>query len=126
LFVFGSVHLFVAFAHARKRSWRIWLRQQLPVLKRRHPKPKLGLFDKLFWVAACRLSSAWKQSLIIVMPETSHDRRRILHFSITRHPASTWIVQQLREAFRDQTAPRSSSLTMTESTDWKFLPRFDL
>ena len=29
----------------------------------------------------------------------SHDRRRILHFNVTRHPTSAWIVQQLREAF---------------------------
>ena len=28
-----------------------------------------------------------------------HDRRRILHFNVTRHPTSLWIVQQLREAF---------------------------
>jgi hypothetical protein len=28
-----------------------------------------------------------------------HDRRRILHFNLTRHPTSTSIVQQLREAF---------------------------
>jgi putative transposase len=28
-----------------------------------------------------------------------HDRRRILHFNVTKHPASQWIVQQLREAF---------------------------
>jgi putative transposase len=27
------------------------------------------------------------------------DRRRILHFSVTRHPSSLWIAQQLREAF---------------------------
>jgi len=46
------------------------LRQQLTVLKRRHPKPKLGLYDKLFWVAARRFWSAWKQSLIVVTPET--------------------------------------------------------
>ena len=26
------------------------LRQQLVALKRRHPRPSLGLFDKLFWV----------------------------------------------------------------------------
>jgi len=36
----------------------------------------------------------------------SHDRRRILHFNITRHPASSWIVQQLREAFPYQSAPK--------------------
>ncbi len=46
------------------------LRQQLAVLKRRHPRPSLGLFDKLFWVVARRVWSAWKQYLIIVTPET--------------------------------------------------------
>ncbi len=35
-----------------------------------------------------------------------HDRRRILHFHVTRHPTSLWIVQQLREAFPYETAPR--------------------
>jgi putative transposase len=199
------------------------LRQQLTVLKRRHPKSKLGLFDKLFWVAARRFWSAWKQSLILVTPETvvrwhragfrmywsliskartqvgrrklskevrdlifqmvaenptwgaprihgellmpglevsertisrwmkrpprdpqpaqrwlaflrnhreaiaamdfftvptitfgvfycffviSHDRRRILHFNVTRHPTSAWTVQQLREAFPYQCSPK--------------------
>src|ERR1700730_12288966 len=28
-----------------------------------------------------------------------HRRRRILHFNVTTHPTSEWIVQQLREAF---------------------------
>jgi putative transposase len=28
-----------------------------------------------------------------------HDRRRILHFNVTKHPNSLWIAQQLREAF---------------------------
>jgi len=192
------------------------LRQQLAVLKRRHPRPRLGLFDKLFWVIARRVWSAWKQSLLIVTPETvvrwhragfcmywrlisrvqrqvgrrrtpqevrelifrmvvenpnwgaprihgelrmlgfdlsertisrwmkraprdpdrakrwlaflrnhreaiaamdfftvptitlgvlycffviGHDRRRILHFNVSKHPTSAWIIQQLREAF---------------------------
>jgi hypothetical protein len=46
------------------------LRQQLAVLKPRHPKPRIGLFDKLFWVAVHRFWSGWKQSLIVVTPET--------------------------------------------------------
>src|SRR6266436_10137462 len=46
------------------------LRQQLVALKRRHPRPSLGLFDKLFWVIARRVWSAWKHSLILVTPET--------------------------------------------------------
>ena len=36
----------------------------------------------------------------------SHDRRRILHFNVTKHPTSVWTVQQLREAFPFESAPR--------------------
>ncbi len=36
----------------------------------------------------------------------SHDRRRILHCNVTRHPTSLWVVQQLREAFPYQSVPR--------------------
>ena len=192
------------------------LRQQLAVLKRKRPRPRINAFDKLFWVLAQRLWSQWKQALIVVSPETavrwhragfrmfwawlsrhriclgrkrvskelrelifkmaaenptwgaprihgelhmlgfdisertvsrwvqrapkkperverwkaflknhreaiaamdfftvhtaafkmlycffilSHDRRRILHFNVTRNPTSHWVVQQLREAF---------------------------
>ena len=199
------------------------LRQQLVVLKRRHPRPRLNLLDKLFWVTVRRFWSGWQQSLIAVTPETavrwhragfrlywrliskvgrptgrrqtskevrelifrvvienptwgaprihgellmlgfdvsertisrwikraprdpeptrrwlsfirnhreaiaamdfftvptinfsvlycffviSHDRRRILHFNVTKHPTSLWIVQQLREAFPFGSAPR--------------------
>jgi putative transposase len=199
------------------------LRQQLAVLKRRHPRPRLQFFDKLFWVAVCRFWPRWKQSLIVVTPETvvrwhragfrmywtlisrarravgrkptpkevrelifrmvcenptwgaprihgellmlgfdisertisrwikraprdahpakrwltflrnhreaiaamdfftvptitfgiiycffvlAHDRRRILHFNVTKHPTSLWVVQQLREAFPFGAAPR--------------------
>jgi putative transposase len=199
------------------------LRQQLAVLKRRHPRPQLDWFDKLFWVIAYRFWSAWKEALIVVTPETlvrwhragfrfylrwisrvrepagrgrvskevrdlifrmvaenptwgapcihgellmlgfdvsertisrwmkraprdpepskrwlaflhnhreaiaamdfftvptitfgvlycffviNHDRRRILHFNVTGHPTSKWVVQQLREAFPFGSAPR--------------------
>jgi transposase InsO family protein len=199
------------------------LRQQLTVLKRKHRRPKVSPLDKLFWVLAHRLWSAWKSSLFIVTPEIvvrwhraglrtywslisrvkervgrkklsqefrdlivqmvtdiptwgaprihgellmlgfvvsersisrwmkraprdpglarrwqafvrnhrdavaamdfftvptitfkllycffiiSHDRRQILHLNVTRHPTSTWIAQQLREAFPYESAPR--------------------
>jgi hypothetical protein len=36
----------------------------------------------------------------------SHGRRRILHFNVTKHPTSLWVVQQLREAFPFEFAPR--------------------
>jgi putative transposase len=35
----------------------------------------------------------------------AHDRRRILHCNVTRHPSSAWVVQQLREVFLYDTAP---------------------
>jgi putative transposase len=199
------------------------LRQQLAALKRKHPRPRLAAFDKLFWVLARRFWSGWKQALLIVSPETvvrwhrsgfvlywraistargmvgrrriskevrdlifrmvgenptwgaprihgellmlgfdvfertisrwmrraprdpepaqrwlaflrnhreaiaamdfftvptirfdllycffviSHGRRRVIHFNVTRHPTSRWIVQQLREAFLYQFASR--------------------
>ena len=46
------------------------LRQQLVVLKRRHPRPKLYLVDKLFWLVVRRCWSGWKQALLVVTPET--------------------------------------------------------
>jgi hypothetical protein len=36
----------------------------------------------------------------------AHDRRRILHCNVTKHPTSLWVVQQLREAFPFGSAPR--------------------
>src|SRR5437879_13273485 len=46
------------------------LRQQLAALKRRRPRPRLTVFDKLFWVVARKYWSGWKQALIVVNPET--------------------------------------------------------
>jgi putative transposase len=221
LFVTNTFRCF----HARRTLLleNLSLRQQLGVLKRRHPRPRLRAFDKLFWVLARRFWSGWKQALILVSPETvigwhragfrlyrraisrvrrvvgrkriskevrdlifrmlddnrtwgaprihgellmlgfdvsertisrwmrraprdpelakrwlaflrnhreaiaamdfftvptvtfrllycffviSHDRRRILHFNVTRHPTSSWVIQQLREAFPYQLAPK--------------------
>jgi transposase InsO family protein len=36
----------------------------------------------------------------------THDRRRILHCNVTKHPTSAWVVQQLREAFPYDSAPK--------------------
>src|SRR6266436_5963516 len=58
--------------HSRHRLLleNLVLRQQLAVLKRRHPRPRLSAFDRSFWVLARRIWSGWKQTLIIVGPET--------------------------------------------------------
>ena len=45
------------------------LRQQLAVLKRKHPRPRLGAFDKLFWVVVRHFWSDWEKSLLLVLPE---------------------------------------------------------
>jgi putative transposase len=52
-----------------------------------------------------------------------HDRRRILHVNVTRHPTSVWIVQQLREAFALGRPRGSSSSIMTPSMGRKCPPR---
>jgi len=36
----------------------------------------------------------------------AHSRRRILHLNVARHPTSLWAVQQLREEFPFESAPR--------------------
>jgi transposase InsO family protein len=36
----------------------------------------------------------------------AHDRRRVLHFNVTRHPSSVWVSQQLRNAFPYDSAPK--------------------
>jgi transposase InsO family protein len=36
----------------------------------------------------------------------AHDRRRIQHYNVTKHPTSAWVIQQLREAFPYDAAPK--------------------
>ncbi|SPE28395.1 Integrase, catalytic region [Candidatus Sulfotelmatomonas gaucii] len=36
----------------------------------------------------------------------AHDRRRVLHFNVTRNPTTAWVAQPLREAFPYDSAPR--------------------
>jgi putative transposase len=46
------------------------LRQQLAVLKRRHPPPRFKAPDRLFWVLLSQLWPGWKQALMLLQPET--------------------------------------------------------
>ena len=36
----------------------------------------------------------------------AHDRRRVLHFNVTAHPAAEWTARQLFQAFPDESVPR--------------------
>src|ERR1700730_18556554 len=46
------------------------LRQQLAVLSRRHPRPRLTSVDRFFWVMLRRVWARWTDALIIVKPDT--------------------------------------------------------
>src|SRR5213596_4415332 len=46
------------------------LRQQLAVYKRTTARPKLRTTDRLFWVGLARVWAGWRQSLVIVTPDT--------------------------------------------------------
>jgi putative transposase len=46
------------------------LRQQVAVLKRKRPRPPLSSSDRLFWVLLRRFWSAWKDTLVVVKPDT--------------------------------------------------------
>lgn len=52
------------------------VRQQLAVLKRKHPRPRASPIDKFFWVLLRRFWSGWKQALVVVSPETVIDWHR--------------------------------------------------
>ena len=45
-----------------------------------------------------------------------HGRREILHFGVTKHPTSPWVIQQLREAFKTTRLLGSSSTTTIPSS----------
>jgi putative transposase len=44
--------------------------------------------------------------ILLVFVVLAHDRRRILHVNVTRHPTSAWTRQQLRETFSDDATAR--------------------
>src|SRR5271167_419306 len=46
------------------------LRRQLGVLKRKHPRARLRIQDRIFWTLLRRLWPAWNHVLVIVKPET--------------------------------------------------------
>ena len=44
--------------------------------------------------------------ILCVFLVLAHERRRIVHFAVTAHPAAEWMAQQMREAFPWESAPR--------------------
>jgi putative transposase len=76
----------------------IALRQQLAVLRTKHPQPRLAPPDRLFWVILRRFWSGWKEALVIVRPETVirwHRARFKLYW--------TWLSRRRRRRGRQPT-----------------------
>jgi putative transposase len=76
--------------HHQRQRWKTFLRNH-----------KHGITAMDFLVvptARFRLLYAW---FVI-----GHDRREIIHFGVTEHPTSSWVVQHLREAFPNDTSPQ--------------------
>jgi hypothetical protein len=46
------------------------LRQQVAVLKRQRPRPRVHTFDRIFWTTLCRFWSRWTDVLVLVKPES--------------------------------------------------------
>ena len=44
--------------------------------------------------------------VLFVFVVLSHERRRVVHFGVTEHPTQEWTLQQMREAFPWDQAPR--------------------
>jgi transposase InsO family protein len=44
--------------------------------------------------------------VLFVFVVLSHERRRVVHFGVTEHPTEEWTMQQIREAFPWDQAPR--------------------
>jgi transposase InsO family protein len=44
--------------------------------------------------------------VLYVLVVLAHDRRRVVHFNVTKHPTAAWTAQQIIEAFPEDTAPR--------------------
>jgi putative transposase len=58
------------------------LRQQLTILRREQPRPKLRNRDRLFWIALMKLWRRWRTALVVVQPATvvSWQRRRFKQY----------------------------------------------
>lgn len=75
---------------AARPSWRTFLRNHREVI---------AAMD-LFVVFTVRFQ------LLYVLFVVHHDRRQILHTNVTERPTAAWVVQQLRESFPYDHAPR--------------------
>jgi hypothetical protein len=75
----GSAPPFLFGGHHQLALENLALRQQPAVYERTVPRPPLCRTDRLFWVGLARVWARWRQSLVIVTPNTvlRWQRRRV-------------------------------------------------
>ena len=61
---------FLCGGHRQLALENLALRQQLAVYERTAKRPKLRRSDRLFWIWLARMWAGWKESLVIVAPDT--------------------------------------------------------
>jgi putative transposase len=86
------------------------LRQQLTILKREQPRPKLRHLDRLFWIAMMKIWKQWRTALVVVQPATvvSWQRRRFKQYwrklSQKKRPGRPQISAEVRKLVRTMAA----------------------
>src|ERR1700692_673905 len=84
------------------------LRQQLSVLKRRHPGPRIPTIDKLFWVWIHQTWSGWKGPLDLVHPDSVTRWHRAgfrLYWSLLSKPNKPAGRKRISKQVRDPDLP---------------------
>ena len=86
------------------------LRQQLAILKREQPRPKLHYRDRLFWIFLMKIWKQWRTALIIVQPATvvRWQRRQFRQYwwrlSQKKGPGRPQVVAEVRKLVRTMAA----------------------
>jgi hypothetical protein len=117
------------------------LRQQVGILKRKNPRPRLILWDRLLWLSLRRFWSKWASVLVIVKPETVVGCHRAAfrgywRFLARRRPGRPKITPELRNLIRSMVAENPTwgaprihgkllklGLEISESTVSRYLAR---
>src|SRR6516225_7241185 len=69
--LFSAFSLLVVLAGLKELTLEnLALRQQLAVMKRQRPRPRVRGADRWFWVCLARFWPNWQKSLLVVQPET--------------------------------------------------------
>src|SRR6266705_3219626 len=86
------------------------MRQQLGVFKRNVKRPRLSVWDRLFWSGLMTIWKDWRSALVIVRPETviGWQRRRLKRYwwrlSQRKGPGRPTVSSEIRKLVRNMVA----------------------